>query len=57
MSVPSSGVPFGATSEPSTVRQGMKRSRLAVSDPIRACKPSDVTSTALLRNNEGIWSL
>lgn len=30
---------------PSMVRQGAKRSSPAVSDPIRACTPSEITST------------
>ena len=57
MTVPSSGAPFGTTADPSTVRQGMNRSRLAVREPRRACRPSEVTSTAFVRNRDGIWSL
>ena len=42
---------------PSVVRHGMKRSRSAVSEPMRAWIPSVVTSTALARNSDGICAL
>ena len=52
--VSSSGVPFGGNRpSPSLVRQGMKRSRSAVSEPMRAVMPSEITSTALVRNSDG----
>jgi len=57
ISVSSSGEPFGAISSPSVVRQGMKRSSFAVSDPMRASRPSDVTLTALVRNSDGTSDL
>jgi hypothetical protein len=37
----------GATSSPSMVRQGIKRSVSAVSEPTRASKPSEITSREL----------
>jgi len=52
-----SGAPLGATSAPSVVRQGMKRSGSAVSEPTRAWMPSVVTSTALVRNSDGTCAL
>ena len=45
---------LAASSPPSMLRQGMKRSRSAVSEPIRADKPSEMTRAALVRNSEGI---
>ncbi len=51
------GAVFGAIVRPSAVRQGMKRSASAVSEPMRAARPSEVTSTALVRNSEGICAL
>ena len=57
ISVSSSGTPLGVTAAPSAVRQGMNRSMSAVREPTRALSPSEVTSTALVRNRDGIWSL
>ena len=51
--VSSSGVPLGARSSPVTVRHGMNRSRSAVSEPMRAAMPSEMTSAALVRNSDG----
>ena len=44
-------------SAPVTVRQGMKRSSSAVSEPIRAIIPSEATRTAFVRKSEGICAL
>ena len=55
--VSSSGMPFGARSSPSIVRQGMNRSRSAVSEPIRAAMPSEMTSAALVRNRDEFCAL
>ena len=56
-SVASSGVPFSAMAEPSTVRQGMKRSQAPVSVPWRASMPSLATSSSLQVNRLGICCL
>jgi hypothetical protein len=41
------GIVAGASVSPSMVRQGMKRSLSALIAPIRASRPSEITSTAL----------
>ena len=53
----SSGVPFSAIAEPSTVRHGMNRSQGAVSVPWRASMPSLATSSSLQVNRLGICCL
>jgi hypothetical protein len=50
----SCGIMSGASPWPSIVRQGMNRSRSAVSEPSRACSPSEITSSSLNASSEGI---
>ena len=55
--VSSSGVPLDTTLSPVTVRHGMNRSRSAVSEPMRAAMPSEITSAALVRNKRSYLRL
>ncbi len=47
----------GASSSPSMVRQGAKRSFCADSVPMRASSPSEITSSSLKVNSPGISRL
>jgi hypothetical protein len=53
MRVSNSKVPGAATSWPSTVRHGAKRSKPELSVPIRA-SPSEMISSSLYVNSDGI---